>query len=106
MKQPIIAMMASALLASCGQNPSADSGNVIDKSDFKPVDRTYTSEVLEAFGRVSAPCVSPDGTKVLYGVSYESVEENKSNLDLYVMNTDGSEAQRLTATPGSENGAV
>ena len=50
-------------------------------------------------------CYRPTAPKVLYGVSYESVEENKSNLDLYVMNTDGSEAQRLTATPGSEKTA-
>ena len=66
MKQPIIAIMATALLAGCSQNPSTDGRKVIDKSDFRPESRAYTTEVLEAFGRVSAPSVSPDGKKVLY----------------------------------------
>ena len=50
--------------------------------------------------------MSPDETKILYGVSYESIEENASNRDLYVMNVDGSDAKRLTRTPKSENNAV
>ena len=102
---PII--MSSALLmatASC----SGDLGKekIIDKPDVQVVNRVFSPEVLEALGRVTNPVVSPDGTKVLYGVSYESVEENKSNNDLYVMNIDGSGQQRITCTPSSESNAV
>ena len=79
---------------------------LIDKPDFKPTNGKYDIDALEALGRVSAPVVSPDGKKILYGVSYESVEQNKSNLDLYVMNLDGSDLQRITRTPESENGYV
>jgi dipeptidyl aminopeptidase/acylaminoacyl peptidase len=46
--------------------------------------------------------VSPDGKKVLYSVRYYSVEQNKSNADLYMMNADGSGVQRLTQTAKSE----
>ena len=106
MNKSILAMMASALMAGGCATQSGEEAKVIDNSGFKPESRHYSIDVLEAFGRVNAPVVSPDGTKVLYGVSYESVEENRSNLDLYVMNVDGSEPKRLTATPDSENGAV
>ncbi|MDE6652028.1 MAG: S9 family peptidase [Paramuribaculum sp.] len=104
MKKTIIPMAIAMLATSCS-GTSEEKGEIIDKSGWVPSDRQYTTEVLEAFGRVGAPVVSPDG-KVLYSVSYESVEQNKSNADLYVMNLDGSEKSRLTSTPGSESEAV
>ena len=97
--------MAIAMLATSCSGTSEEKGEIIDKTGWLPSDRQYTSEVLEAFGRVGAPVVSPDG-KVLYSVSFESVEQNKSNADLYVMNIDGTEKTRLTSTPGSESNAV
>ena len=103
-------MMATALLAtaSCATNDgSADNGaDIVDKPAFTPTDRTFSIDALEALGRVSDPQVSPDGKQILYGVSYESVEQNRSNLDLYVMNLDGTDNRRLTRTPDSESGAV
>ena len=65
-----------------------------------------TEEALQALGRVSSPALSPDKKKILYGISYESVEENRSNNDLYIMNIDGSENTRITKTPKSESNAV
>ena len=99
----------TAGLTAC--NAGAESGEkeqlaMIDKPDFHPVDRQYTTEALEAFGRVGGPVLSPDGTKILYSVGYESVEQNRSNADLYVMNADGSDTRRITSTPESEGGAV
>lgn len=99
-------MMSTALLAASCSGPADSDAPMIDKPDFKPENRQYTIDALETFGRVSSPVVSPDKSKVLFGVSYESVEHNKSNLDLYVMNIDGSGVNRITATPESENGAV
>lgn len=103
--KPIV--MSSALLftaAACSEG--GDNQKIIDKPDIKVTDGVFSPEVLEALGRVTEPVVSPDGTKVLFGISYESVEENKSNRDLYVMNIDGSEQKRLTRTASSENNAV
>lgn len=100
-------MMTSVLmLGACSQGGSSDEAAIIDKPDYTPTNRQYDIDALEALGRVSAPVVSPDGQKILYGVSYESVEQNKSNLDLYTMNIDGSDKQRLTKTADSENGYV
>ncbi len=50
--------------------------------------------------------VSPATKKVLFNISYESVEQNRSNADLYVMNPDGSDLQRITRTAGSESNFV
>lgn len=103
--KPII-MSSALIMATTGCSGSGDGAKVIDKPDIKVTDGKFTEEVLEALGRVSEPVVSPDGSKILYGVSYESIEENKSNRDLYVMNADGSNVVRLTKTPSSENNAV
>lgn len=99
-----LAMAATLLtgLAGC----TGTGTQLIDKPEFKSANRTFDIETLEALGRVSGPAVSPDGKKVLYGVSYESVEQNKSNNELYVMNIDGSDATRLTHTPQSEGQAA
>lgn len=99
-----LAMAATLLtgLAGC----TGTGTQLIDKPEFKSANRTFDIEALEALGRVSGPAVSPDGKKVLYGVSYESVEQNKSNNELYVMNIDGSNATRLSHTPQSEGQAA
>lgn len=97
--------MAIALIAASCTTANQEQSKMIDNSGWRPADKNYNIDVLEALGRVGAPCVSPEG-KVLYSVSYESVEQNRSNADLYVMNTDGSEKSRLTATPESESNAV
>lgn len=97
-------MISSALMVGACSSGGSDSQDIIDKPDFKSETGEFTVEALEALGRVSDPQISPDRTKILYGVSYESVEQNKSNLDLYVMNLDGSDNKRITKTPDSENG--
>jgi len=89
---------------------SADDGTaepIIEKpANLEIKDRHYSIDVLEAFGRVTDPVVSPDSKKILFGIAYESVEQNKSNRDLYVVNIDGSDLTRITRTPKSENNAV
>lgn len=97
--------MAATLLTGLAGCTGTDT-QLIDKPEFKSANRTFDIEALEALGRVSGPAVSPDGKKVLYGVSYESVEQNKSNNELYVMNIDGTDATRLTRTPQSEGQAA
>lgn len=98
--------MSATLLAGMTSCCDTNSQKLIDKPDFKSADGIFNIDALEALGRVSDPQVSPDRTKILYGVSYESVEQNKSNNELYVMNIDGSDARRLTTTPQSEGQAV
>lgn len=84
----------------------AEETDIIDRPDFKSATGIFDIDALEALGRVSEPRVSPDGKRVLFGVSYESVHQNKSNRDLYVMNIDGTGVTRITKTAQSENSAV
>ncbi len=95
----VAAMMA--LSTSCGQQEG-----MIEKPDFKTETGIFDIDALESLGRVSNPQVSPDGKKILYGVSDESVELNKSNNELYSMNIDGSDVKRLTKSAQSESEAV
>lgn len=102
-------MSASVLLLSAAAGAAeapADDAPIIGRPDFHSATGVFDIEALEALGRVSAPCVSPDGTRVLYGISYESVPQNKSNNELWVMNADGTGHVRITNTPKSENSAV
>ena len=64
-----------------------------------------TPEALLAFGRLSDPQVSPDGRNILYGVSYTSVEDNRSVRNLYICKLDGSDNQLLTSSGKSISNA-
>lgn len=84
----------------------AEETDIIDRPDFKSATGIFDIDALESLGRVSEPRVSPDGKRVLFGVSYESVPQNESNRDLYVMNIDGTGVTRITKTAQSEDSAV
>ncbi len=69
---------------------------VIEKHEIEITDRHFTPEVMHQMGKVSDPQVSPDGTKILYGVTYTSIEENKGVRNLFVMNIDGTDNRQIT----------
>ena len=100
-----ITMSSALLLATTGCTLDVEE-KIIDQPDFKSEDGIFNIDALQALGRVSDPQISPDKTKILYGISYESAEENTSNRDLYVMDIDGNNNHRITKTPKSENNAV
>lgn len=85
------------------QNSGQAPDNIIDKPDVHVVDGKMTAEVLEAFGRISTAVPSPDGSKIIFTLSYENIEENKSNAEIYCINADGTEMKRLTTTSSSES---
>ena len=101
-------MGATALIGLTGTMSAAEADNAqfIDRPDFKSTIGLFDIDALQALGRVASPVVSPDGTKVLYSLSYVSVEQNKSNADLYVLDLKTNETERLTHTPKSESSAV
>ena len=106
MNKFLIPLLMSATAVAGLTGCSSKKDQLIDKPDFHTTDSIFDIEALEALGRVTNPKVSPDGSKILYAVSYESVEQNKSNNDLWVMNADGSDKRRVTKTPGSEGEAA
>ncbi|MCD8208143.1 MAG: prolyl oligopeptidase family serine peptidase, partial [Bacteroidales bacterium] len=56
----------------------------------------FTPEVLLALGRISDPQLSPDGNFFLYGVSYNSIEENRSCRNIFIASVDGATIEQLT----------
>jgi len=69
----------------------------------KPV---YTPELLWQLGRVSEAVLSPDGTQILFGITYFNIEQNKGNRELYVMPSKGGDYLQLTQTEFSEQNAL
>ena len=77
----------------------------IGRSEIVIEDGKMSPEALLALGRMSDPQVSPDGKHILYGVSYTSVEENRSVRNLFICKLDGSDNQQLTTSGKSINNA-
>lgn len=91
-------MLTSSEIAKAA--PAEAEAPLIEKPDFTPdASGQYNIDALEALGSVKAPAVSPDGKSLLYGIGYESVEQNRSNVDLYVSDIDGKNVRRITAPP-------
>ncbi len=107
MKKLVILSLFSVLLFSC-QSPveKTDESPLITKNLLELSSDIMTPEVLWSFGRLGDVQVSPSGEKILYGVSYYSIEQNKSNRELFVMNSDGSGKIQLTSTPQNEFNAI
>ncbi len=91
-------MLAAASLTGCGNQGE----NPIGRNDVSIPDGVLTPNIINSFGRISDPQVSPDGKTVLYGVSFPSIEKNKSNRELFTVNIDGSNNTQITKTAKSE----
>ena len=78
---------------SCAQK---EESGYVGPSDIRIEDGVMTPETLLALGRLSDPQLSPDGSKILYGVSYNSVAENRSCRNLFLCKPDGSGKVQLT----------
>ena len=91
----LAALTISALMMmNCKSEETA--ADYIGPSEIEITDGKMTPESLLAFGRLSDPQLSPDGKHILYGVSYTSVEENRSCRNLFIINADGTEPRQLT----------
>ena len=99
----IAAFATITIMKNSSENPQED--GFIGRSEITVENGHMTPEVLLAFGRLSDPQVSPDGKHILYGVSYTSVEENRSVRNLYICNLDGSDNQLLTQSGKSISNA-
>lgn len=99
--------LALAFIVGCSpKQEDKQDAELIGKHELKLDSDIMTPEVLWAFGRVSDVQVSPDQTKILYGVSYYSIEQDKSNRELFVMNIDGSDKKQITHTKQGEYNAI
>lgn len=106
MNRKISIMAASLLIVAAMPQAEANEPEVIGRPDIQVVDGKLTPEMMEAFGRVSGPQVSPDGKSVLYSVEFVNLKADKGNRELWVMDIDGKNQRQITVTPENENGAV
>lgn len=109
-KSIFMAIILSGSLLSCNNATEAssdrsnkDMGEIISKVDPVVENGVMSPEVLYSFGRVGAVEVSPDKSRFIYQVTYVSIPQNKTNSELFLMNSDGSEKKQLTVTNNNEN---
>lgn len=106
------AILSAAVVVSaagCGgggvQQPSQSNEPIIGKQRIEIKEGRLTPEIMHMMGKVSDPQVSPNGKYILYGVTYTSIEQNKGNRELFLINADGSGNVQLMSTPKSESNA-
>ena len=94
----LVGIAAGILLVMTREKNGLSEEGYIGRSSLQIEDGKMSPEVLLAFGRLSDPQVSPDGRHILYGVSYTSVEDNRSVRNLWICNIDGSDPQQVTTS--------
>lgn len=97
----VSAIALSTLVTGC-QNGLNSEGKIIQKPDVQVVNGEMTPEILEAFGRINEAVASPDGSKIAFTLAYDDIATDKSNAEIYLVNTDGTGMRRLTRSAGSE----
>ena len=103
MKSSKLLALALGLAAICSCMKNEEKSGYIGPQDVQIENGVMTPEVLLSFGRLSDPQLSPDGSRILYGVAYQSIAENRSNRNLWICNVDGSNAVQLTRFAQSVN---
>ena len=76
-------LLAAALLTAISCNMTKDK-NYIAPSSQTP-SGVLTEDILLQLGRLGDPQISPDSTKILYGVSYTCIEQNRSCRNLFTL---------------------
>lgn len=97
-----ISIMALTVAASSNVAANAEEQEIITRPAYEVINGQLTPELLEAFGRVSEPKISPDKKQILYTVEFVSCKADKGNKELWVMNIDGSNQRKLTNTAEPE----
>ena len=101
-------MTATMMLAACtdGQQTGQSNEPIIGRQEVTVKDGRMTPEALWAMGRIGSMDVSPDGKRLVYTVAYYSVAQNKSNHEIFIMNTDGTDNRQLTTSAYQESSPV
>lgn len=94
------AILAASCSPKAAQEPTEYIGRTSIKADH------LTPELLQELGKISDLQASPDGNKVLYGVTYTNVSMNKSNRELFVLDLEEGTSAPITHTIKSEQNAV
>ncbi len=92
-----IIIAVALLMSSCkSMRIEVPETGYIGQSQIKVKNGLMTPETILSLGRLSDPQLSPDGSQILYGVSYTSIEDNHSCRNLFICNADGSNNHQIT----------
>ena len=91
-----LAAAAFSVLACNSNEEMKPQEGYIGPSEIRVTDGRMSPEVLLSLGRLSDPQLSPDGKTILFGVSYTSIEENRSVRNLFTIPVEGGEKTQLT----------
>ena len=100
-----MAIVITGSMLSCNQsavNKQTELSEIIGKATPVIENGIMTPELLHSFGRVGSVEVSPDKTHILYQVTYVSIPQNKTNAELFIMKSDGTDKKQLTITNTQE----
>lgn len=100
-KSLVVLMALMMFFVSC-KNESALNEEIIGPSSPVVANGNLTPEVLWSFGRLGEFVVSPDDKFIAYTVTWYSVDKNKGNSELFIMDADGTEKKQLTFTNAHE----
>ena len=94
MKTKTFALAAATviMIMGCSKKEPEVKSAYIGPSDIKVENGIMSPEVLLSFGRLSDPQLSPDGKWILYGVSYTSIDDNRSCRNLFLQEVRKDEA--------------
>lgn len=84
LKSIVLATATALTVMSCGLKKDEAAGGYIGPSGIKIENGLMTPEALLSFGRLSDPQLSPDGRWILYGVTYTSIEDNRTCRNLFL----------------------
>ncbi len=97
-----MALVLNYDLSDNNQNNKKESPDFIGKHFPKITNNEYTPEVLWQMGSITDYAPSPDGKKIVYGVNYVSVKENKTHSVIYIMDCNGENNILLTDSDNNE----
>ena len=97
MKRVLYLAALTLALGACEEKTDTPDGS-FNNRDLVLQSDIMTPEVLWSFGRLSEVALSPDGSTVVYGVTYTNISENKSYTDLYTVPAKGGEVKQITNT--------
>ena len=104
MNKILTTTMLTMALAACSPSTSVETDGISRTTEFADSSRQFTPEVMWQMGRIGGYHLSADAQKAVYGVTYYSVEKNKSRAVIYASTppTDA-EPVALTADGSAEH---
>ena len=113
MNKILTTTMLTMALAACSPSTSVETDGISRTTEFADSSRQFTPEVMWQMGRIGGYHLSADAQKAVYGVTYYSVEKNKSRAVIYAstpstdaepvaLTTDGSAEYAPSFIPGTD----